>query len=376
MDFSLTEEQQMLRESVRRFLENECSLDARRNAKALDHWPAIAELGWLAIPLPEQVGGLGGGAVEMTLIMEEFGRALAVEPFWAIGVVAAQLLLAADPQIAEELLPQLIAGEARPVVAHHEHEARGAIEHVAMQATARGADQWMLNGRKSLVIGANVADRFIVSARTAGSARDREGVTLFVVNRHAAGLQQQDIRLTDNRRCAELIFDHVEVSASNVLGTVGEGYRALDHAYAHGLLAQCAEAVGVMEKALWITRDYIKTRKQFGVTLNTFQSLQHRMAEMLIELELARSIVYRSLAFIDASADERNAALSLAKVKVGQAVRFVCAQAIQLHGGIGVTEEYSIGHYFKRAMAIENELGSSHMHLAQLAESELRNKIA
>lgn len=380
MDFSLTEEQKMLRASVRRFLENECSLEARlktsNQEKAPNHWPAIAELGWLAIPLPEQVGGLGGGAVEMTLIMEEFGRVLAVEPYWAIGVLAAQTLLAADPQKSETLLPQLIAGEARPVVAHHEHEARGVIEHVATQATAHGAGKWVLNGRKSLVIGANVADRFIVSARTAGDVRDREGITLFVVDRNATGLQQTDIRLTDNRRCAELTLDSVEVSAANVLGTVGNGYRALDQAYAHGLLGQCAEAVGVMEKALWITRDYIKTRKQFGVTLNTFQSLQHRMAEMLIELELARSIVYRSLAYMDAPAAERTAALSLAKVKVGQAVRAVCAQAIQLHGGIGVTEEYSIGHYFKRAIAIENELGSSHMHLAQLAEKELQTSAA
>ena len=380
MDFSLTEEQQMLRLSVRRFLENECSIEARRNVPAheqnRDHWPAIAELGWLAIPLPEAVGGLGGGAVEMTLIMEEFGRVLAVEPFSAVGVLAAQTLLAADPQKSELLIPKLIAGETRPVVAHHEHESRGAIEHVAMQATAIDSEKWVLNGRKSLVIGANVADQFIVSARSKGKVRDREGITLFVVDRSAPGIQQQDIRLIDNRLCAELVFDSVEVSAGNVLGKVGEGYRALDHAFAYGLLAQCAEAVGVMEKALWITRDYIKTRKQFGASLNTFQSLQHRMAEMLIELELARSMVYRSLAYIDAPSDERNTALSLAKVKVGQAVRFVCAQAIQLHGGIGVTEEYSIGHYFKRAITIENELGSSHMHLAQLADRELHHHAA
>ena len=376
MDFNLTEEQQMLRASVRRFLENECGLETRRNTEKRDQWPAIAELGWLAIPLPEDVGGLGGGAVEMTLIMEEIGRTLTVEPFWAIGVVAAQLLLAADPQKAESLLPRLIAGELRPVVAHHEHESRGVTEHVATQATARGADKWVLNGRKSLVIGADVADQFIVSARAVGGVRDRDGIALFIVDRNTAGVQQQDIRLTDNRRCAELIFDNVEVSSANVLGAAGSAYPALDQAYAHGLLGQCAEAVGVMEKALWITRDYIRTRKQFGVTLNTFQSLQHRMAEMLIELELARSIVYRSLAYIDAAVDERNAALALAKVKVGQAVRFVCAQAIQLHGGIGVTEEYSIGHYFKRAMTIENELGSSHVHLAQLADRELHHSAA
>ncbi|MDB6062893.1 MAG: uncharacterized protein JWM78_2996 [Verrucomicrobiaceae bacterium] len=375
MNFNLTEEQHMLSDSVRRFLENECGLATGRDNKSSDQWAKIAELGWLAIPLPESVGGLGGGAVETTLIMEEFGRVLAVEPFCAIGVVAAQLILAADSRQAEVLLPQLIAGNFRPIVAHHEHEARGVIEHVSLQANAHG-DKWLLSGRKSLVVGANAANRFIVSARTDGDLRDRAGITLFSIACNAPGLQQNNIRLIDNRWAAELIFDNVEVSAMNVLGEVGEGYRAIDHAYAHGLLAQCAEAVGVMEQALWITRDYIKTRKQFGVALNTFQALQHRMAEMLIELELARSVVYRSLAFIDAPTDERNAALSLAKIKIGQAVRFVCGQAIQLHGGIGVTEEYSIGHYFKRAMTIENELGSSHFHLAQLADLELRKSVA
>ncbi|MDB5988024.1 MAG: uncharacterized protein JWR16_3077 [Nevskia sp.] len=375
MDFRLTDEQEMLRDSARRFLEKECSLEQRRSAPTHGEfsgkrWTAFADMGWLAASLPEDCGGLGGDVVEAALIMEEFGRALVVDPFWGVGVLAAQTILAADREQARQLLPKLCAGELLPALAHHETQSRGVIEHVSLQARPAGKDAWTLHGHKTLVMGGNVANRFIVSARTAGGNRDRDGITLFMLDREAQGLKRQNVRLIDNRWAAELALDGVRVTSEHLLGEADQAYAALEHAHVHGLLTLCSEAVGVMERALWITRDYLRTRKQFGVTLNTFQALQHRMAEMLIELEVSRSVVYRAMAFLEMPSAERLAALSVTKARVGQSGRFICGQAIQLHGGIGVTEEYSIGHYFKRMTVIENELGSAQFHLEQLALRE------
>jgi alkylation response protein AidB-like acyl-CoA dehydrogenase len=375
MDFRLTSEQQMLRESVRRYLESQCSLEQRRssvNPGGFDagRWRHFAEMGWLAAALPEDCGGLGGDIVEAALILEEFGRSLVVDPLWGIGVLAAQTLLAADRTKARVLLPQLCTGDLRPALAHHEAQSRGVIEHVTLEARSVRDGAWKLYGVKSLVMGGNVASHYLVSARTGGAHRAQEGITLFLVERDVPGMKRYDIRLIDNRWSAELDFDGVSVSSAQVLGGVGDGYAALEHGTAYGLITLCAEAVGVMERAMWITRDYLRTRKQFGVTLNTFQSLQHRMAEMLIELELSRSVLYRAMALLHTPPAERRAALAVAKARIGQSGRFVCGQAIQLHGGIGVTEEYSIGHYFKRMTVIENELGCTRFHVEQLALRE------
>lgn len=374
MDFRLTEEQQMLRESARRFLEKAGAESYRRSSAAnggydATRWKIFAEMGWLAASLPEDCGGLGGNIVEAALLMEELGRVLVVDPFWSVAVLSAQTLLAADTARAQELLPSVCAGELRLVLAHHEPQARGVLARVATRAEEVEGG-WLLEGRKTLVLGGNVADRFIVSVRTAGDDDDPDGISLFLLDRDTPGLKRKDIRLVDNRWCCELHLDQVHAPRAHRVGTVGQGYAALEHGHGYGLIALCAEAVGVMEQALWLTRDYLRTRKQFGVTLNTFQSLQHRMAEMLIELELARSVVFRAMACLDLSLEERRAALSVAKVRVGQAGRFVCGQAIQLHGGIGVTEEYSVGHYFKRMTVIENELGSASFHLQKLAQRE------
>lgn len=374
MDFRLSEEQQMLRESARRFLDK-AGIDTYRRSSAQNggfdavRWQAFADMGWLAAALPEDCGGLGGDAVEAALLMEEFGRALAVDPLWGIALLAARTLLAADRVRAAELLPALAAGELKLALAHHEPQARGVITQLESSAHPRPGG-WTLCGHKSLVMAGNVADRYLISARTAGRASDRAGISLFLVDRDAPGLTRRDIRLVDNRWCADLVLDDVQIDARQLVGTPGDAGAALEHGHDFALLALCAEAVGVMEQAMWLTRDYLRTRKQFGVTLSSFQSLQHRMAEMLIELELARSVVFRALASLDLPLAERRAALSLAKVKVGQAGRFVCAQAIQLHGGIGITEECSVGHYFKRMTVLENELGSASFHLQQLALRE------
>ncbi|MDX9698757.1 MAG: acyl-CoA dehydrogenase family protein [Rhodocyclaceae bacterium] len=376
MDFQLTEEQQMLKDSARRFLESTCAFEQRHpliESGSFDakRWVTLADLGWFGVSLPEDQGGFGGGVIETAILMEEMGRMLFLEPYWAVGVLAAQTIAASGDSVwAEALLPAIVAGEARPVLAHNEPEARGTIEFVSTSAVEAQAGRWRLGGRKSLVIGGNVADRFIVSARTAGAAGDRDGITLFMVDPDAEGLVVRNVRLIDNRWCADIELNGVEIGEDCVVGTVGQAFAALDEGHAHATVALCAEAVGVMEKALWITRDYIKMRKQFGVTLSTFQALQHRMSEMLIELELSRSMLHRALAAMDSAADVRALALSATKAHVGRSGKFVCGQSIQLHGGIGVTDEYLIGHYFKRMTTIEYALGSSHVHVERLAELE------
>lgn len=376
MDFNLSEEQQMLQDSARRMLEKHCHFEARRpviehGSFCAAHWRTFAELGWLGLSIPEEFGGLGGDVASMAVLMEEFGRVLLVEPIWAVSVLAAQTLVAAgDEAKAQAILPLLVAGEARPVLAHGEEDADGVIEHVATTAERNASGGWTLSGSKTLVVGGNVADLLIVSARTAGQCRDREGISLFLIKPDARGLTRHDVRLIDNRWAAHLRLDAVEVSEQDLLGTLHGGYSALQSAHAHGLVALCAEAIGVIEQALWITRDYLKVRKQFGAPLSSFQALQHRMSEMLAELELSRAMVFRALSHFDAPEPVRQLALSSTKVHIGQSGKFVCGQAIQLHGGIGVTEEYVIGHHFKRMTLIEQAMGNSHLHLQRLAEHE------
>lgn len=376
MDFILSEEQQMLQDSSRRMLEKHCHFEARRpvidnGAFNEKHWRIYADLGWLGLTLPEEYGGLGCDVASMAVLMEEFGRVLLVEPIWAVSVLAAQTILAAgDEEKSQQILPSLAAGDALPVLAHNEEDADGLTEYVSTRAQLKADGHWTLSGKKTLVVGGNVADMLIVSARTAGSTTDREGISLFLIRPDAPGLQRHNVRLVDNRWGAHLELNNVEVGQAALLGTLHGGFHALQAGHAHGMIALCAESVGVMEKALWITRDYLKMRKQFGTPLSTFQSLQHRMSEMLIELELSRSMVFRALSRFDQPIDVRQHALSSTKAHIGKSGKFVCGQAIQLHGGIGVTEEYVIGHHFKRMTMIEQTLGNSHYHLERLAEAE------
>ncbi|ALS65164.1 MULTISPECIES: acyl-CoA dehydrogenase family protein [Pandoraea] len=376
MDFHLNEEQQMLKDSVRRYLADHCGFEKRHELVArgsfdAERWATMAELGWLGMALPESHGGLGGNEIDTAILMEAMGEVLFVEPFWAIAVLAGQTLAAlGDDAQAKALVEQLVVGAARPVVAHGEAQARGNLSWVETTASSIGGERWRINGNKSAVVGGNVADCFLVSARTASEVSDAQGISLFVIKRDTPGLVIRDVRMIDNRWCADISLHDVVLDRAQLLGPVGGAADALQIGADHALLAACAEAVGVADRALWITRDYLKVRKQFGVTLSTFQSLQHRMSEMLIELELARCMVFQALAAMPQERQAREAALRAAKVHVGRSTRFVCAQAIQLHGGIGVTDEYVVGHHFKRITTFENLLGSSHYHLEQLAERE------
>lgn len=376
MEFQLNEEQQMLRDSARRYLEQHCGFQQRAQGHAQAapdgrHWRTFADMGWLAMALPEDVGGLGAGPVESAILMEELGRVLCVEPYWAVAVLAAQTLLASgDAARCGELLPGVADGTTRLVLAHAEAAARGAVGYVETRAQADANGRWRLHGNKLAVVGGDRADRLLVSARTSGGAGEADGISLFLVDPQAAGLRLRPVRLIDNRWAADIVLEGVDVGPEDLVGDLGQAHAALLAGHEYGLLGLCAEALGVMEQAMWITRDYLKMRQQFGVTLSTFQSLQHRMSEMLIELELSRGMVHRALAAMSGPPAERSAALAAAKVHIGRSGQFVCGQAIQLHGGIGVTEEYVIGHHFKRMTCIEHALGNSHLHLERLAELE------
>jgi alkylation response protein AidB-like acyl-CoA dehydrogenase len=374
MQFQLNEEQAMLKESIARFLDANCTFETRKPVienGALDpaHWRQFAELGLLGLALPESVGGMGYGPIETALVMEEIGRVLCVEPYWAVAVLAAQTLLATGDGKAHAILEQLVAGDARPVLAHEEAESRGDLAHVRTRAEPAGEGRWRLHGEKVVVVAGNVADHLVVSARTSGQDGDAAGISLFLLDPAVAGLRKRDIRLVDNRWASHLVLEGVEVGTEALLGEQGGAFPAIELGAAHALSALCAEAVGVMERALWITRDYLKVRKQFGQTLGNFQSLQHRMSEMLIELELSRGLVHCALASLGLPDDQRRRALSLAKEHIGRSGHFVCGQSIQLHGGIGVTEEYVVGHHFKRMTMINAALGSPMHHLESAARS-------
>ena len=365
MDFALDEMQTMIRDSVSRWTEKEYDFERRRKLAAEsgfseDHWRTFAEMGWLGAGLSEEDGGLGGGAEEAAILAEEFGKVLLLEPYMPVAVLAAQCLLGTGHAGGRELVQAIAGGETRAVLAHEEPRAMGVLSHVATRANADGG----IEGLKTLVLGAPFASKLIVSARTGGDTRDEAGIALYLIGSDAPGVARRDYRLADGTRASEISF----TGAKGELLTA-DGFAALDRGYAHALVSLAAEAVGVMERAMWITRDYLKTRKQFGKTLNEFQALQHRMAEMLTELELSRSALYRALGQLDADPAERRLVLAALKIQLGKSTRFVGAQAIQLHGGIGVTEEYSIGHYFKRLIFIDSAFGSSAQHQKILAKA-------
>jgi len=375
MDFQLNEEQRMLKDTVHRLMEDKCSFDMRpaiidHGAFDAEHWQLFAEQGLLGLALPESCGGLGYTAIETALVMEEMGRVLFIEPYWPIAVMAAQVLLAAGDSQSQELLQDLSSGGFKPVLAHEEIGTRGCLSHVATCAESTGPATWLLNGRKTAIVAGNIADKLIISARTGGTRTDLQGISLFLVDPASPGLQLTPHRLIDNRWGAEIELRDLKVSVDDMIGEPGQGYEILEQAHAHAMVALCAEAIGVMEQAMWLTRDYLQMRKQFGQPLSSFQALQHRMSDMLIELELSRGMVHMGLASLDQVPEQRQPALSAMKAHIGKSGQFVCGQSIQLHGGIGVTEEYSIGHYFKRMTLINGALGSSMYHYEELARME------
>ena len=368
MDFSLTEEQAALKESARRLCERDYGFERRRHQLrgdegfSRDLWKTFADLGWLGAGLAEDDFGYGGGAVETALLQEEFGRVLVVEPYLSCAIIAARAVAAlGDPAQKERLLSAIVAGEALVALAHNETGLRGDDAAVTTRAE-RTADGWRLNGRKAFVLGGPSADVLLVSARTAG------GVTLFEVPADAAGLEVIAYHAVDGRRVADLVLTDLALSDAARIGPEGGALPGIELAIDHGVIGLMAECVGAMDAALWLTRDYLTTRKQFGVTLNTFQALQHRMADMLVETELARSMLLRGIAVLsDADPQTRRAGVSAAKVQIAEAAVKVTGEAIQMHGGIGVTEEYVVGHFYKRAVLARGLFGPIDLHLERFA---------
>ncbi|MDB5972462.1 MAG: acyl-CoA dehydrogenase [Hydrocarboniphaga sp.] len=368
MDFALTEEQSMLRDSLRRYVEKEYAFEARRQlieqagGFRRAHWNAYAEMGWLGIGLPEASGGFGGDLSDSAILLEEFGRGLVVEPYAASHIQASRLLLHSGDARAAELIEALIAGSTLYAVAHNEPGARGRSLWVETRAAATGGGS-RISGTKTQVLAAPSADRFLVSARS------EQGLSLFLIDRDTPGMSLREYRLVDGSQAADLSFDQLLLPESALLGAAGKADSAIDLAISAATIACCAEMVGAMEQALWITRDYLRTRKQFGVAIGSFQALQHRMADMYIALEQARSMLYRGLAYAeDGDAIRRRGAVSASKAQVGRSAQYIAAQAVQLHGGIGLTNEYCIGHYFKRLLVLEAAYGSSAYHVGVVAQ--------
>jgi len=365
MDFNLNAEQQLLQNSVRRFVEREYSFEARTTLISVHstcdpaHWQTFGDNGWLAAALPESCGGLDGTLIDTVLIAREFGRALVLEPYLGCAVLAAQTLLAAGTESQKRSwLPQLADGSLRMALAYGEAQSRGLPEPVEVRARPV-SNGYAISGTKTLVLGGADADSFIVSARTP----DADGITLFLVHADTPGLSRRVLPLHDGTFAAELSFDNVAVTRDAVLGQPGAGLAAIRHGLAHATAALCAELVGGMEKAIELTADYLKMRKQFGVPIGSFQALQHRIADMAADLEIARSMLYALVASIQNDSEPaRLLAVSQAKSVIGRAARAVCAQAIQLHGGIGMTEEYVVGHYYKRAVVADVLFGTSDQH--------------
>lgn len=374
MDIQLTEEQELLRSSIQRFLREQYGFDERRKIVATDegwsrkHWSAFAELGLCAAPFQKSSGGLGGGSLATMIVMQEFGRNLVVEPYFETVVLAGGLIEeAGSPEQRQALLPDIMDGSAIWTLAWAEGRSRYDFDNVATTARREG-DDFVLSGTKAAVIGAPWADKLIVSARTFGEPRDRAGVSLFVLDRHSPNLHLQSFKTIDGRRAAELTLGDVRVPASRMLGAEGEGVAVLEACRDRAIAALCAEAIGAMSVLNSTTLEYSKARKQFGVALGTFQVLQHRMVDMFVALEESISLTQHLNLSLAAREPNGSKLASGAKSKVGYAARFVAEQAVQLHGGMGMSDELNVGHYFKRISSINIQFGDPAFHLMRYAQ--------
>ncbi len=376
MDFDLTEEQRLLQDSVTRLLADRYTFDARKRYQqesegwSSEIWSQYAELGLLGLPFPESFGGFGGGPVELMLVMQALGRHLVLEPYLSTVVLGGTAIrLAGSEAHKGDILPQVAEGKLKLAFAHGERQARYDLSDV--MTTAKQAGQgWVLSGGKSVVAHGDSADKLIVSARTAGERDDHYGISLFLVDAKANGVARRGYTMRDGTRAAEIALADVEVSRDDMLGEPGEALPLIERVFEAGIAATSAEVVGAMEAIHEMTLEYLKTREQFGQPIGRNQALQHRSADMFVALEQGRSMAMLAAVTVDEpEARERAYNMSMAKVGVGQAGKFVSQQGIQLHGGIGMTEEYAVGHYFRRVMVIEHTFGDTTHHLNRLAEA-------
>jgi pimeloyl-CoA dehydrogenase small subunit len=373
MDFSFTEEQELLRNTVSRFLSDNYSFDTFRKVSRSEPgwrraiWKQFAELGLLGASVPESFGGLGGGAVETMIVMEAFGRALVIEPYVPTVVIAGGLLGGAGSEAQkEEWLPRIASGDALFAFAFAEPGGRYNLADVTTTAKKRDG-AYVLHGPKSVVIGAPFADVLIVTARTAGERRDAAGVSVFLVDARAKGISRRDYPTMDGLRASEITLENVGVPADAMIGRLDDGLPLIEQVTDEAIAAHCAEALGAMRVMQESTVEYSRTRKQFGVPIGKFQVLQHRMVDMFMAVEQSASMALMVTLRLGQRADERKMAASAAKVQFGKAGRFVGQSAVQIHGGIGVTDELALGHYFKRVTMIDALYGNVDHHLARYA---------
>jgi alkylation response protein AidB-like acyl-CoA dehydrogenase len=373
MNFDLTEDQKMILDTVRTFVKKELPMERMRKMRddergySPEVWKHMGELGWLGIAYPEEVGGFGGSFVDASLIVEQFGTALVSEPYLASAVLAGKaLLLAGNAEQHEQWLTPMLEGTTTLALAYAERDSRFDSASVATRAEKSG-DGYRIKGEKVWVLNGHAADQLVVSARTAGDERSADGVSLFLVDKDDAGLERQPLKTMDGQRAANISLD-VQLGADRLLGEAGGAAPLLERVMDYGAAALCAEGSGMLATVLAMTLEYLKTREQFGVKIGTFQALQHRAVDMFVETELAKSTAIMAAIKVDYDdAEQRKRATSAAKVQLAVSGKFVTQQAIQLHGGIGVTDEHEVGLFFKRMHVANTLCGDEEHHVARFA---------
>jgi alkylation response protein AidB-like acyl-CoA dehydrogenase len=376
MEFNYSEEQLALQDTLQRFISRDYDFDKRRKFSAstlgfsAESWTQYAELGLLALPFPDEFGGLGGNAVDVMLVMEQFGQGLLLEPYLSTVVTCGSLIRdAASQAMKQELLPKIADGSIKLALAGYEAAGRYDLSYVACKAE-QSAGKWQLSGRKTVVLDGASANYFLVSARSSGKVADRDGISLFLVPSDTKGLTVSPYATQSGARAADLLLENVTLGSDALIGVAAQALPVIERAVDYAIAALCAEALGIMNALNKATLEYLKSRKQFGVAIGTFQALKHKMADMLIATEQARSMAIIAAVQADSQdATERRRAISAAKAYIGQAGRLVGQHAVQMHGGMGVVDELIVSHYFKRLTMIDLSLGDADYHLANFSET-------
>lgn len=374
MNFDLSEEQQLLRDSVARFIEDNYALETRQHLVASDlgfsepYWQTMADLGWLGINVPEAHGGIGGNQSDTMVLMQALGQGLVLEPIFASAILGTRAIVdGANDDTCTKLLPSLVSGERRLSVAYAEEQARFDLDDVVTRITPQD-DGYRISGRKSMVFHAQGSDYLVVSGRSYGGQTDRDGITLLLVDAASEGVRMTSFPTVDGLRASEIEFEDVFVPKAHLLGAEGGGYLLLESIAIDGILALSAEAVGAMEVLYKDTVSYTQEREQFDHPLSDFQVLQHRMVDMFMEYEQCKSLLYRATLEVVQRGHAALKTVHALKYMVGKVGTFIGENAVQLHGGMGVTEELRVGHYFKRLLVIDAQFGNSDYHLAKFAD--------
>ena len=369
MDFTLNEEQTLIQDQVDQFIQKEYDWETRQSLSNSElgfgdnNWQKFAELGWLGISTSEDNGGFGGSAIESMLIMEAFGKGLVVEPFLETIIMSGGLIDEhGSDQQKSSILEPAIAGQLHLAIAYAEPQSRFNLSDVVTEAKSDG-DNFILNGYKSVVMNGPSANKIIISARTSGSQLEENGITLFIVDGDSQGLNKTNYKTVDGRRASDLTIENVSVSKDDIIGQIDAGFDILDSSIDRAILAISAEAVGAMEVLYKTTVEYTKTREQFGTSIGKFQVLQHRMVDMFMEYEQCKSLLYMATMKHEEGSSDAKKAISGLKYQVGKAGKFIGQQAVQLHGGMGVTDELNVGHYFKRLTTVGTIFGNTDFHL-------------